>query len=67
MWKPVEEIVAEFKKAEAAGATMSAVAMGYICLDWPLRTQPAPILIPCDIMRNHTMVCPADLSYLILS
>ena len=33
MWKPLEEIVAEFKNAEAAGATMSAVAMGYICLD----------------------------------
>ena len=33
MWKPVEEIVAEFKKAEAAGATMSGVAMAYICLD----------------------------------
>lgn len=33
MWKPVEEIVAEFKKAEAAGANMAALAMGYICLD----------------------------------
>jgi hypothetical protein len=33
MWKAVQEIVEEFKRAETAGATMSAVAMGYICLD----------------------------------
>ena len=33
MWKPVEEIIAEFRKAEGAGATMCAVVMGYICLD----------------------------------
>lgn len=33
MWKPVEQLVAEIKKCEAAGATTAAVTMAYVCID----------------------------------
>ena len=33
MWKGVTGIVAEIKQCEAAGATMAAVTMAYVCID----------------------------------
>lgn len=33
MWSGVSALITQIKKCEAAGATMSAVAMAYICID----------------------------------
>lgn len=33
MWNAIKDIIAEMKKCEAAGATMAAVTMAFVCID----------------------------------